>query len=429
MEQIIAKIVIDGDCCTIFPNMSSLGEFITDPFYYRCQGQNLRAIPEAILAVPYYLNMAPVIWRSGQVLRTELLEPVLANALEKIRHQFSAMDGEGAKWSGRLESAANSGFDFLERESESSVILFSGGVDSWATTLLDKHEGKSLVLVRGNDIELQNDKAWKNVRMVAQRQAKALNADLFFVESNVFDFLNHARLGSLLNSHENWWGTIQHGMGLSGLMAIPCWITGARVAIISATHSQGYDKRRWGSSPEIDNLIQWNSVSVQHHGYELSRQDKIRLLARRRAESELPISLRVCFRTEDGTNCGRCEKCLRTAAGLVLEDSDPKVFGFPISSAECVSRVREMISARRLPCDPNTEFHWKVLIKRAMEVSPNAISETPQKTLATILNAFDLEGYSVAWRKRRERKTRIKKILRKIPLLENTGRYFYRFLR
>lgn len=35
----------------------------------------------------------------------------------------------------------------------------------------------------------------------------------------------------------------------------------------------------------------------------------------------------------DGTgrvNCGRCEKCLRTAGGLLLAGIDPTVVGLPI---------------------------------------------------------------------------------------------------
>jgi hypothetical protein len=53
-------------------------------------------------------------------------------------------------------------------------------------------------------------------------------------------------------------------------------------------------------------------VSIEHHGADLKRIDKIRYLA---AVPDLMARVRVCFQGRL-YNCGECQKCLMTSAGL-----------------------------------------------------------------------------------------------------------------
>jgi len=89
--------------------------------------------------------------------------------------------------------------------------------------------------------------------------------------------------------------------------------------------------KRWGSHPLIDNKLSWANIRVIHHGANLSRQEKIRYLLKDYIETHkrYPV-LRVCYSQFREPNCGKCEKCLRTITGLILEDIDPKKCGFNI---------------------------------------------------------------------------------------------------
>ena len=75
-----------------------------------------------------------------------------------------------------------------------------------------------------------------------------------------------------------------------------------------------------GSHPAVDCLFSSHRVAVIHDGGRFSRLEKVRDLAS--WPTALAV-LRVCpARLEDGANCGRCEKCLRTRLELLAAGVD-----------------------------------------------------------------------------------------------------------
>jgi hypothetical protein len=75
-----------------------------------------------------------------------------------------------------------------------------------------------------------------------------------------------------------------------------------------------------GSHPAVDGLFSSQRVTVVHDGGRFSRLEKVRDLA---GWPTALAALRVCpARTEDGANCGRCEKCLRTRLELLAAGID-----------------------------------------------------------------------------------------------------------
>jgi len=87
-----------------------------------------------------------------------------------------------------------------------------------------------------------------------------------------------------------------------------------------------YDARHlspWGSHPLIDGHLSSSAVRIRHHNEQYSRQEKLELVA------DWPAGLHaldVCFHWKNRQlgkrNCGRCEKCLRTKAGLLAAGKD-----------------------------------------------------------------------------------------------------------
>ncbi len=71
----------------------------------------------------------------------------------------------------------------------------------------------------------------------------------------------------------------------------------------------------WGSHPDLDTLWATERTTSHLDGVEVTRTDKVREIAC----SELALTrLKVCWRDDIDTNCGRCEKCIRTQIALAI---------------------------------------------------------------------------------------------------------------
>ena len=81
-----------------------------------------------------------------------------------------------------------------------------------------------------------------------------------------------------------------------------------------------------GSHPLIDPAYSSYDLRIIHRDAELSRMDKIRLIA----EWDIALhNLRVCLaNVEDHLNCGRCEKCVRTMTELIAVNALDKTSAF-----------------------------------------------------------------------------------------------------
>jgi hypothetical protein len=71
---------------------------------------------------------------------------------------------------------------------------------------------------------------------------------------------------------------------------------------------------RWGTHPDLDPLLSSESMRFVHHGTQVNRVQKLRLVAQHPMSYE---RLRVCWIQDIGLrNCGACEKCIRTQIAL-----------------------------------------------------------------------------------------------------------------
>ncbi len=107
----------------------------------------------------------------------------------------------------------------------------------------------------------------------------------------------------------------------------------------------------------------WAKTSVVHDGYQLTRQDKVDLIAAYSGAYRKNINLRVCYsELNQGLNCGKCEKCYRTILGLILAGENPNNFGFSVDASfygemfELLSRCRTTIGVIN---------HWKDISDKA----------------------------------------------------------------
>ena len=193
-----------------------------------------------------------------------------------------------------------------------TCAFLSGGVDSFFTAL-DHGDGDGreergpideFLFVAGLDLRLDSGDAiarvWRSLLEVSQ----ALGRPLVFAATNLRD------RGMQWNRSVNW-GLRGHGAALA---SIPLAL-GARYGQVLIPASNIYTVMvPWGSHPYADNLFSSWTLRVRDDGAAHDRTDKVRAIA------GSPLArryLRVCYKSADGLNCGRCRKCLITM--LILD--------------------------------------------------------------------------------------------------------------
>ena len=203
-------------------------------------------------------------------------------------------------WDPRLRRVAlRAAADTAPSPIEGIASFFSGGVDSAYTLHKRAAEITHLILVRGSDIGLGDDRLFEAVVRRAGEVASAYGKTLVVVETNSLE-LGHAS------------GIVPHmyyGAILAGV-ALALGFAGTYVSS-GLPYTEIYPD---GAHAVIDHHWSTESTFLAHDGAEALRSQKLRALA---AAPLLLKYLRVCVRS-GGYNCGSCEKCLRTRVALRL---------------------------------------------------------------------------------------------------------------
>ena len=193
-----------------------------------------------------------------------------------------------------------------------TVAFFSGGVDSWFTALRHIPELESaaigqvddLLIVHGFDIPVDDKNEFAILGKTLLRDAKKVNRNLIVVRTNL------RKYGSLWASR---WGLLTNSPGLASVALI--LEKRFSKALIGSSHPFGPALIPWGSHPLTDSLLSTRSLVVKHDGASFNRVEKTTLVAR---HPEALADLHVCWRDSGASNCGECQKCIRTMATLHL---------------------------------------------------------------------------------------------------------------
>jgi hypothetical protein len=289
------------------------------PFYVMYD-RDVSSCHQSVLAVPFVTNFEPIGWLAGFDVLVPELDSTFALSREPTRAAFAEMyPGKIRQFGVRMDKSVPNHISGDKR-----LLLFSGGLDATATLIRHHDEPLILVTVRGADIPLDDVAQWSqclsHISMVSHRYEHAV------VTSNLREFYTAEVEARLLFG---WWGRLQHGHALLGLLAPISMVTGARISYIASSYDV---PMAWGSTPQTDELLAWADARCVHDAANLSRQKKAELIVSAAKSCGKPTPLRVCYSEvqRDG-NCGRCEKCYRTIMNLVLSGADPRDFGLPMS--------------------------------------------------------------------------------------------------
>jgi len=182
------------------------------------------------------------------------------------------------------------------------ALCFTGGVDSFFSLLAGDHRPSHLLFVHGFDLALDDH----DRRAAATTAIAAVAAARHLTPIEVETDLRHHHCFA----QASWEHT--HGA------ALVCIALLLRREIGTLVIPPSYAEARlvpWGSHPETDQ--RWSvpdALTVEHGDARLVRRQRLAAIA---DDPLVHQHLRVCWaHLSSGTNCGRCEKCVRTMVDL-----------------------------------------------------------------------------------------------------------------
>ncbi len=299
--------------------------FDKNQLFYSKYLVDVSTVPDSIAIIPFLSNMLPIAWYAGFTIEVEEVDEDFYQAQELLKTEF-AKRNTPQSFGGQLVAKR-----LVKNNSSGSktAMLFSGGVDAYATYIRIYEEKPDLITLLGADIEINDQDQWNDFAGFIENEELLKDNHKEYIETNLRDFYTY-QVELLLNDI-GWWGKVQHGLALIGSIAPLAYIHNYGAVYIASSYTDHIDID-WGSTPEIDEKITWASgLKVIHDGYELKRQDKVDLIAGFASVTDTKFKLRVCYsekRTE--FNCSICEKCFRTILGLILNGKNPNDYGFNV---------------------------------------------------------------------------------------------------
>jgi hypothetical protein len=358
--------------------------FLSDTFYVQYDSRlNVASIDKSITALPIVSGIAPIAWAVGANVNVPELDTTYLKALARVKDVYRSFR-PGFSFSGDIkpERAVINAFGRSK-----TGMLFSGGVDSLTSYLRHKHEKPDLFSIWGvPDIPPSEVKFWSRMWTDISDMAAHDGVEAFQIKTDMYRNLNHELLS--LEFGFDWWSGAAGGLFLLGMCAPAAALRKIGTLCIASSYTVDFNQAS-GFHPSIDRNVSWADVTVIHDGYDLSRQQKLKYLCQREHLYYLS-RLRVCFDSALKTNCGTCEKCLRTIAGLVVEGVDPNKCNFNVDG-KTFPRLKDCLVKSKIKFKAGQRHMWSDIQKSILERIDTDIYGS--RGFLTWMRGFDLSRY------------------------------------
>ena len=287
--------------------------------------------PRSILLVPFLATACPIVWADDAEIFVNECDETFLQSLEVIKKSLQRFY-PGMNFRGNIR--VNKSVRSTDHAFARSMSLFSGGIDSYATLIRHQAENPILFTVYGKGF------APYSIVKIAMDVSKKNGLELRTVRNNPYSILDIPMLAIYRNKiGGDWYQRVMHGLALLGLCAPITYVDRIGTIYIAASATKEF-KQPWGSCPEIDNHVRWSGTNVIHDGFDLSRQQKLFLIADYIRKKNCQIYVHSCNFPNLPKNCGICEKCSRTIVGFELAGIDPTRVGFLIGD-DLASSIKE----------------------------------------------------------------------------------------
>lgn len=313
-------------------------------------------VPESVLTIPVLAQVCPLAWFQQADVYARTVDSTFYRSLLDVRSALldmypDLMQGGEIYFENRDERT-------VEFERDGTGLLFTGGVDSMFSFLRLRDENLSLINVNGWALRNDEHEKWHQMQQYLGEFSETHGVEDAYVRTNVLSFLRNVMLIAYSDPYVDgaWYSSVSHGLGLPGLCAPLAYATGISDLYMAATH---WDTASfpWGSRPSIVENVAWVGTTNHHDGYEYTRQERIEAIADYVAKADDALTLLTCSK-EVSENCGRCEKCCRTAVGMSIAGLDPNEHGLDLSP-ETFAHARSQLENGNWKLSENEKLFWR----------------------------------------------------------------------
>lgn len=303
--------------------------------------RSIVGLDPGILQIPAVAGVVTVAWAVGADVYVEELDKAYLESLNKITTVLKRLHPNFPFSDINVENVASNRF-----QNTDSGLLFTRGIDSITSYIKHRNDKPALIYVWGAEVRFDDKEKWRKVRSMLSDFAGRESAKLHVIRSNIPRIDNRHVLSREFGL--DWWLQVSHSIVMTGLCAPLASVAGIKTLLFASGGSADFKYPR-GSIPEVDNNISWGDIKVVHDNFEMSRQLKVRCLLKDYMGTHGYILLKVCNNTQrPESNCGKCEKCLRTIGELALEGIDPNKCGFSNVSGKTFDTLKEAFIKGRL---------------------------------------------------------------------------------
>lgn len=207
-----------------------------------------------------------------------------------------------------------------------AIFAFSGGVDAQFTAYRHAtgkagyctQQPRAAVLIHGFDIPVADAEGILGAANKAFETLDSIGIEFLVVKTNL--------------KSESFKMDWEHSHGLAVAAVLSGLSKYAGTGMIGSGEPYEALETPWGSHPMTDPLFSSGNFRMIHDGAAFSRSDKVKTLS----EWSTGIkNLRVCWEGElKDSNCGKCEKCIRTRLNLLLAGvPNPECFSTPLEKS------------------------------------------------------------------------------------------------
>ena len=350
--ELIKSVTITKHRVEVKVNDAFKKKYLRDDFFAEYDADiDLTQLDRSIVLMPFFMNVVSTVWISGDEYTIESMDAQLYSSLEKVRQVFKRLYPH-TQWLGKLIPKQLVHNQLATKVQEHEVaLMFSGGLDSIASSLYHRDTKQLLITARGHfDMPLRNDRAWLQMKHEICTFAKQYGHTNAFVYSNYWDLFNYRKMNRISPEVTNWHTRAIEGLGWAGLAA-PILVTKGYSVLLVASSIDWDCPNPHAANPLVDDIIAFSGTRLQHDMFDFNRVVKQAYLADYyRDTGQQKSFIKVCqHRNAGASNCCRCEKCLRTIQGFIVVADEYQPYGFPISYQKAVDRLTKFYSTAKIP--------------------------------------------------------------------------------
>lgn len=347
---IIDRAVVEGD--TIRYKVSEMGELNllqkdNVELFVRYQGSEgidwgINQVPQSILLISISLYLIPLTWFYDVELVIPEMDEDLYNHLPSIYDAYSKIYGPfDRKWGGKVSVGKVVEYHTIGKAKYDRIVFFSGGVDACHAGI--NNPGPRTLLVSIPDIEtnahyigpLREEKF-----SLIKNFSEITHSDWLIIENNFnLSLHNSPKIQTYLSQVIKLDSPAFQFDGFGGIRYLSNMCCCAPVAyrfgvsklIMGSSFEQLEDRMNInldGTNPNLTEAIGFADVRfAEQDGITTRRSTKVKKIIEWCRKRNVKTKMWVCFK-DNSSQCGFCNKCMRTQLNILCCGEDPREWGF-----------------------------------------------------------------------------------------------------